>query len=137
VLAVKLSELNPGTLLVDIAAAAVKKIRNRPGAVARRAAKAARKKAKWQDDHPADEIAEIFNTPPDEVSMNAALLLPVLGSIARTFLPAATAFLAGMGIQVDASNPWLTLGLAVAVYAGMQVWSIARKVRRNADAPKV
>jgi hypothetical protein len=44
-------KFNPGELLVDIAAAAVKKIRNRPKAVARRAAKRAR-----------DEVAEDFNS---------------------------------------------------------------------------
>ena len=67
----------PGELIVDIVAAAVKKIRNRPKAVARRAAKAAKRKrekmASWyaEHGHPLDEVSEDFNVPTDEVSMDA------------------------------------------------------------------
>lgn len=62
----KLAEINPGSLLVDIVAAAVKKIRNRPKAVARRAAKQKRR-AEKRGERPADEAAgEFFQ--PDEVT---------------------------------------------------------------------
>ena len=44
-----LKDINPGSLLVDIAHATFKKIRNRPKAVARRAEKAARKAARRGD----------------------------------------------------------------------------------------
>lgn len=63
--------INPGSLLVDIVAAAVKKIRNRPKAVARRAAKAARKATR---DGPADEIDEPFFNQED-ASMNDKVIV--------------------------------------------------------------
>ena len=66
--------------------------------------------------------------------VNTALLLEVLGSIARTGLPWATALLAGSGIQLGTgTSPLITVGLAVVVYAAMQIWSIWRKV---ADKPR-
>ena len=58
-----LKDINPGSLLVDIVAAAVKKIRNRPKAVARRAAKVARKAARPRQ--PDEAAGEFF--PNDEV----------------------------------------------------------------------
>jgi hypothetical protein len=117
-----------GAFVVDVAASIVKKIRNRPKAVARRAAKAAQRAERRGE---LDEVAEDFNIPTDEVpTMNMALLLPILGSIARTFLPAATAYLAGLGINVGADNPLVIIAIAVVVYGGAQVWSILRKVNR-------
>ena len=60
--------------------------------------------------------------------MKTALLLQLLGSFARHFLPWATALLAGSGYQVtDGSSPLVTLALAVALYAGAQAWSFVRK----------
>lgn len=55
-----------GEFVVDIAAAAVKKIRNRPKAVARRAAKKAAR-----GERPADEGTAEFFQPDEEVSMDA------------------------------------------------------------------
>lgn len=55
-----------GQFLVDVVAAAVKKIRNRPKAVARRARKAARKA---QRPHQPDEAAGEFFTDDQEVNM--------------------------------------------------------------------
>ncbi len=66
--------------------------------------------------------------------MNIALLLQFAGSIVRTLLPAATAYLAGLGVNVDSDNPWLTLVVAVVVYLAMQAWSLWRKwAARNAE----
>lgn len=53
----------------------------------------------------------------------------IAGSFARTLAPAATAFLAGSGVNVgDGSNPTAVLALAAVVYVGAQLWSIARKI---------
>jgi len=65
---VRLLKLIDGELLVDIAAAAVAKIRNRPKAVARRAAKAARK-ARRNGPLP-DDPGESFDTDEPGGSMN-------------------------------------------------------------------
>ena len=57
------------------------------------------------------------------------MLKEIAGSLARTAGPAATAFLAGSGISVsDDASPLLTVGLAIVVFVGAQVWSLARKV---------
>jgi hypothetical protein len=62
-------KINPAEFLVDIVAAAVKKIRNRPKAVARRAQKAAKRSAKQAS----DEVSEEFNQPVEDVSMDAVV----------------------------------------------------------------
>jgi hypothetical protein len=64
--------------------------------------------------------------------MNTKLLLALVGSFLRHFLPWATAILGGAGVQMapDAS-PILTLALAVVVYAAMQGVSFYRQWRRN------
>lgn len=60
--------------------------------------------------------------------MKTALLLQLLGSFARHFLPWATALLAGAGYTVtDDSSPLVTLGLAIVFYLGAQAWSFIRK----------
>lgn len=57
------------------------------------------------------------------------MLKEIAGSLARTAGPAATAFLAGAGVHVTPeSDPLVTVGIAVVVYVGAQVWSIVRKV---------
>jgi hypothetical protein len=63
----KFKDINPGEILVDIAAAAVKKIRNRPKAVARRAAKKAAKEAAGgefltDDEVPMDAVVGAFKS---------------------------------------------------------------------------
>jgi hypothetical protein len=64
--------------------------------------------------------------------MNLGLLLALLGSLLRHFLPWATALLAGMGIQVSPdASPWLTLALAIAVYVAMQAISFYRQWQKN------
>ncbi len=124
--------MSPGSLLVDIAAAAIKRIRNRPKAVARRAAKAARNaKRERQPDEAAGEFFQ-----PDEETTMGPLLLEILGSFARTGLPWATAMLDPLGIHVTGDNPTLTIALAVGVYAFMQIWSIVRKLKRNNEQSK-
>lgn len=62
-----------GSFVVDVAAAAVKKIRNRPKAVARREARAARKNAR-RGEQPPDEVAEDFNSTDEVSTMNAGSL---------------------------------------------------------------
>jgi hypothetical protein len=60
--------------------------------------------------------------------MKTALLLQLLGSFARHFLPWATALLAGAGFTVtDGTSPLVTLALAIAFYLGAQAWSFLRK----------
>jgi hypothetical protein len=126
---VKLLKLVSGEFVVDIAAAAVKKIRNRPKAVARRAAKAARKARRQR---PLDEIDEPFFHDEKEPSMNWTLVIALAGSLLRHFLPWATALLAGMGIQVSPdASPWLTLALAIGVYVAMQAVSFYRQWQKN------
>lgn len=61
-------KISPGELLVDIAAAAIKKIRNRPKAVARRAAKAARKAKRPRQ---LDEASGEFFQPDEDRTMLA------------------------------------------------------------------
>lgn len=57
------------------------------------------------------------------------MIKEILGSLARTAAPAATAALAGAGVHITPdSNPLVTVAIAVVVYIGAQVWSIARKV---------
>lgn len=93
------------------------------------AARAARKAARQ---HQPDESAGEFFNVEDGNRMNTNLLIALLGSLARHFLPAATAFLAGAGIQVDASaSPWLTLSVAGAVYLAMQGVSFYRQWLKN------
>lgn len=111
--------LNPGSLLVDIAAAAIKKIRNRPKAVARRARKSARKAAA----NPPDEIDEpFFQTDKETPMLNgyktylgiaAALLGVVLGWLGIGETEAST-----LASQiVGALDQVLTVGgLALAAY---------------------
>ena len=127
----KLLKLINGELLVDIAAAAVKKIRNRPKAVARRAAKAARK-AKRDGPQP-DDSGEFFSVEPTEGVREMGLLLELLGSLARTTLPVARAFLDSHGIHITGDSTTTTL-LIVGLWAGAQVWSWVRKVRNKPRA---
>lgn len=56
------------------------------------------------------------------------LVIELLGSLARTLLPAATAYLAGQGVSVESENSLLVLATAVGVYVVMQGWSIVRKL---------
>jgi hypothetical protein len=63
---VSVRDLLSGEFVVDLAAAAVKKIRNRPKAVARRAAKAARKAARQRQP---DEAAGEFFQSEEETTM--------------------------------------------------------------------
>lgn len=84
----KLLNASTASLLVDIAAAAIKKIRNRPKAVARRAAKAARK-AKRAGPLP-DDDGEFFSDD-KETSMNP--------------FPQGTQTLTGIAVLV--LTPWL------------------------------
>lgn len=129
VAAVSLLGLLNGELLVDIAAAAVKKIRNRPKAVARRAAKAARK-AKRDGPLPDADEGQFFTV--EDQPMNWTLVIALLGSLLRHFLPWATALLAGMGISVSPeASPWLTIVLAIGVYLVMQAISFYRQWQKN------
>lgn len=60
--------------------------------------------------------------------MKTALLLQLVLSFIRHFLPWATALLAGAGVQVtDATPPWVTLVLAMLLYVVSQGWSFVRK----------
>lgn len=68
----------------------------------------------------------------EETDMNVTLLIAFAGSIARHFLPWATALLAGMGYQASPdASPLTTLGLAVAVYLISQGVSLVRQWRKN------
>lgn len=60
--------MNTGTFVVELGAAIVKKIRSRPKAVARRAARAARKAKR---ENPLDETAEEFNQQREDRSMDS------------------------------------------------------------------
>lgn len=121
----KLSDLNPGSLLVDVVIAAAKRIRNRPKAVARRAAKAARLAKR---DGPLPDVGEGQFFTVEDVPMNRTLVIALLGSLLRHFLPAATAYLAGLGVSVSSgASPVFTLVLALVVYLVMQLISMARQ----------
>lgn len=83
----RLKKLGPA-LLVEFAFAVFQKIRNRPKAVARRARKAASKAPK----RAADEVAEDFNVPTDEVSMSK--VKEALGKLRTSTKGGAAGFLA-------------------------------------------
>lgn len=118
--------ISPGEILVDAGAAIINKIRNRPKAVARRAAREEKRKQR----HSAQDAAGGEFLPHEEdVPMN--LLIQLLGSIARTAGPAAAAYLAGKGIIVAGMDPETVVGVAFAVYVGAQLWSLGRKVLRH------
>lgn len=81
---------------------------------------------------PTDEVAEEFNQTEENEPMNWSLLIALAGSFLRHFTPWATAFLAGLGIQVNPdASPWLTLGLAIGVYLVMQAISFVRQWQKN------
>lgn len=68
--------------------------------------------------------------------MNPLISLAI-GSILRTALPAATAYLAGQGIEVAGASPGMLVFIAIVTYGGAQLWSLARKVwREKFDGPK-
>lgn len=121
-----------GALVVDIAHSAIRKLRNRPKAVARRKARAEKKRG----ERPADEAAGEFFSDDKETTVNMNLLIALAGSLIRHALPWATALLAGAGIQVsDGSSPWFTIGLAVGVYGVMQGVSFYRQWQKNRATP--
>jgi hypothetical protein len=101
-----------------------------PKWMARRDAKQSAKRG----ERPADEAAgEFFNV--EDERMNANLLIAFAGSLARHFLPWATALLAGMGVQVsDDASPFVTLALAIGVYVAMQGVSLYRQWQKNKAA---
>jgi hypothetical protein len=91
---VKLADINPGKLLVDIAHAAFQKIRNRPKAVARRAAKAARKAPRQrQPDEAAgeffqtDEVREMLQGKLTHTGAGIAASSPFVGLVVNAFVP--------------------------------------------------
>jgi len=72
-----------------------------------------------------------FLTNDEDSSMG--LIVEVLGSVARTSLPLAIAYLDSLGIHVT-GNETTTVALAVLAWVAMQVWSIVRKVRNKPRA---
>lgn len=115
----KLSDFNPGSLLVDIAHATVRKIRNRPKAVAKRAQKAAKKAAKQE---PADELLEDFNSTDDEVSMNQQVITQILLGIVRHAMTAT-------GVGVYFSDDIVVQAVSALVALGGAFWMARRKVK--------
>lgn len=109
--------MSPGSLIVDIAAAAVKKIRNRPKAVARRQRRAAEKAAKdaaggefFPDD---TEETSMFNGMKTYIGIATAAIGVVLGWLGVG--QAESTELAGQ--IVSALDQVLTVaGLALAAY---------------------
>jgi hypothetical protein len=88
-------------------------------------------------ERPADEAAGEFFDEPKEVPMNVSLLIAFAGSLARHFLPWATALLAGMGVQVSPdASPYVTLALAIGVYVAMQGVSLYRQWQKSRAAGK-
>jgi hypothetical protein len=65
---------------------------------------------------------------------DVGLVLELLGSLLRTLVPAATAYLAGLGISVDSDNSVLVVGIALIVYVAMQAWSMWRKISNKPRA---
>lgn len=116
--------MSAGSFVVDVVAAAVKKIRNRPKAVARRKARVEQRAA-------SDAAGgEFFNE--EEQPMNLNLIIALLGSLLRHALPAATSFLAGYGVSVGGdTNPYVTIVVAIAVYLLMQGISFVRQWQKN------
>lgn len=54
------------------------------------------------------------------------------GSVVRHFVPVASAYLAGQGVELGAgADPVVMVVVAAVVYAAMQAWSFVRKVKNK------